>query len=210
MKKVTNEFVKNLHYLFLISVVALGLLTIVGTNGGGSGGDSISSPVTNVTLLDENDINTFHGTYKVEKMEAFYSNGIRLSTDDLDYFRGYMAVDVDNERIIVDLYAIDKGYVIFDMSDVRTPEYYDNFRIGGADLVIDGVYMIEYIFDVDCGNGIYGDFVYHYKKISNEVESQYFDILSTSSTQATKSIMSADSNLDILVGLTLLGQIVEN
>ncbi len=35
MKKVRNGFVKNLRYLCLVGVVALGLISIVGSNGGG-------------------------------------------------------------------------------------------------------------------------------------------------------------------------------
>lgn len=37
MKKARNEFIKNLRYLCLIGVIALGLITIVGSNGGGDG-----------------------------------------------------------------------------------------------------------------------------------------------------------------------------
>ena len=38
MKKVRNGFVKNLHYLWLAGVIALGLMTIVATGGGGGDG----------------------------------------------------------------------------------------------------------------------------------------------------------------------------
>jgi len=38
MKKVRNGFVKNLHYLCLVGVIALGLMTIVATGGGGGDG----------------------------------------------------------------------------------------------------------------------------------------------------------------------------
>ena len=38
MKKSRNGFVKNLHYICLIGVIALGLMTIVGTTGCGGGG----------------------------------------------------------------------------------------------------------------------------------------------------------------------------
>ena len=37
MKKLKNGFVKNLHYICVIGVIAIGLLTIVGTGGGGDG-----------------------------------------------------------------------------------------------------------------------------------------------------------------------------
>jgi len=37
MKNLRIGFIKNLHYLFLIGVIALGLISIVGSNGGGDG-----------------------------------------------------------------------------------------------------------------------------------------------------------------------------
>jgi hypothetical protein len=37
MKKLRNKFIKNLRYLFLIGVSALGLIAIIGTSGGGDG-----------------------------------------------------------------------------------------------------------------------------------------------------------------------------
>jgi hypothetical protein len=37
MKKARNGFIRNLHYLCLIGVIALGLMAIVGTGGGGGG-----------------------------------------------------------------------------------------------------------------------------------------------------------------------------
>ena len=40
MKRVKNGFVKNLHYLCLAGVIALGFITIVGTGGGGGSGNS--------------------------------------------------------------------------------------------------------------------------------------------------------------------------
>jgi len=39
MKRVKNGFIRNLHYLCLVGVIALGLMTIVATGGGGGGGD---------------------------------------------------------------------------------------------------------------------------------------------------------------------------
>lgn len=46
MKKARNGFVKNLRYLCLIGVVALGLMTVVGTGGN----DDDSAPSVKVTL----------------------------------------------------------------------------------------------------------------------------------------------------------------
>ena len=46
MKKVRDRFIKNLHYFFLIGVVALGLMTIVGSGGGGDGGGGGTTTTT--------------------------------------------------------------------------------------------------------------------------------------------------------------------
>lgn len=43
MKKPANMFVKNLRYICLISVIALGLITIIATGGGDGGGGSSTS-----------------------------------------------------------------------------------------------------------------------------------------------------------------------
>jgi hypothetical protein len=52
MKKVTNGFVKSLHYLCLAGVIAIGLMTIVATgggeDGGGEGGDYVVIVVDNL------------------------------------------------------------------------------------------------------------------------------------------------------------------
>ena len=47
MKKARNGFIKNLRYLCLVGVIALGLMTIVGSNGGGS--DTTTTPTTTTT-----------------------------------------------------------------------------------------------------------------------------------------------------------------
>jgi hypothetical protein len=50
MKKLRNKFIKNLRYLFLIGVSALGLMAIIGTGGGGGGdGDPCAGPVPCLT-----------------------------------------------------------------------------------------------------------------------------------------------------------------
>jgi hypothetical protein len=58
MKKTRVGLIKNLRYLCLIGVAALGLITIVATGGGGGGGGAPSSPpgtaptITNVVIYD--------------------------------------------------------------------------------------------------------------------------------------------------------------
>jgi hypothetical protein len=57
MKKLRNKFIKNLRYIFLIGVSALGLMAIIGTGGGSGGdgdgdgdGDSCAGPVPCLTV----------------------------------------------------------------------------------------------------------------------------------------------------------------
>ena len=52
MKKAGNEFVKNLHYLCLAGVIALGLLTIIATGDGGGGGGGGSAGISYSGITD--------------------------------------------------------------------------------------------------------------------------------------------------------------
>jgi hypothetical protein len=52
MRKARNGFAKNLNYLCLAGVVALGLITIVASGGGGGDGAAPSSPGTPPTISD--------------------------------------------------------------------------------------------------------------------------------------------------------------
>jgi hypothetical protein len=52
MKKARNGFIKNLRYMCLIGVIALGLMTIVGSNGGDGGGDGGGGGGDNETTAD--------------------------------------------------------------------------------------------------------------------------------------------------------------
>ena len=56
MKKPRTILIKNLHYLCLVGVIALGLITIVGSNGGG--GDGGTSTTTTGTTTDNTTDNT--------------------------------------------------------------------------------------------------------------------------------------------------------
>jgi len=62
MKKARNGFIKNLHYLCLIGVIALGLMTIVGSNGGdgGDGGTPTDPCAGPVPCLTENWGDTYY------------------------------------------------------------------------------------------------------------------------------------------------------
>jgi len=60
MKKAGNGFVKNLHYLCLAGVIALGLMTIVATGGGGGGGGDGDPCAGPVPCLTENWGDTYY------------------------------------------------------------------------------------------------------------------------------------------------------
>lgn len=201
------RMIKKLRYISLVALFLLGLLAIVGSNGGGGSGGG-GSTGSSVTPLDENNIGTFHGTYEITRMRAFGSDGSRIDTNDFDVFTGYLAIDVDRERIIIDIYSIWGGIVIWDISDIRTESYYSSYQSGGEDIEIDGIYLTEYVYDVYVGSGVYADYVYSYQKISDEIETQYFDILSRSSLQTSKSESETDKEQDIFVGIRILYQIV--
>jgi len=47
MRKERNRFIKNLRYFFLISIITIGLMTIVGTGGGGGGSSPPNIPPNN-------------------------------------------------------------------------------------------------------------------------------------------------------------------
>ena len=57
--KTKNGFIKNLRYLCLISIIALGLITIVGCNGGnGDGTTEVNTPPT-ATITSPSDGSTY-------------------------------------------------------------------------------------------------------------------------------------------------------
>ena len=64
MKKARNGFIKNVHYICLIGVIALGLITIVGSNGGGGsgGGDGEDDPTPTPTSYNISGQVTSNGT----------------------------------------------------------------------------------------------------------------------------------------------------
>ncbi|MBW2140023.1 MAG: hypothetical protein JRG97_02990 [Deltaproteobacteria bacterium] len=112
----------------------LSLLTIflVSCN---SGTQSTSS-VTPINLKDKE---TLQGTYAIHKVEISGSNGSQTTADDFDVFLGYMAIDIEHQRIIVDTLIVEGGTVILDLSDIRTGFYYDRLQVGGGSITFDGV-----------------------------------------------------------------------
>ncbi len=90
MKKVRDRFIKNLHYLCLVGVIALGLMTIVGSSdggGGGGGGEDLGTApkINNVVLYDANWIATASFTI------GDYGNFAVYVTDpDLDMINCYI------------------------------------------------------------------------------------------------------------------------
>jgi hypothetical protein len=63
MKNPGNMFIKNLRYMCLIGVIALGLITIVGSNGGGNGDKDSLTPTTilDVAILSNSDFSVQSG-----------------------------------------------------------------------------------------------------------------------------------------------------
>ena len=63
MKNPGNMFIKNLRYMCLIGVIALGLIMIVGSNGGGNGDKDNLTPTTilDVTILSNSDFSVQSG-----------------------------------------------------------------------------------------------------------------------------------------------------
>ena len=58
MKKVGTMFIKNLRYLCLVGVIALGLMTVVATGGGGGGDKNDEIPTTHNETLNALGVNT--------------------------------------------------------------------------------------------------------------------------------------------------------
>jgi len=66
MQKARNGFIKNLRYLCLIGIIALGLMTIIGTNGGGgdngdgdNGNGSTPNTPPTATISSPSDLSTY-------------------------------------------------------------------------------------------------------------------------------------------------------
>lgn len=80
MNKARNRFTKNLPYICLAGVIALGLITIVGSNGGGDGGtpggDETPYPSNVVVITEDIDSNTTWEGDKIYVIKAwdFYVN----------------------------------------------------------------------------------------------------------------------------------------
>lgn len=85
MKKSRNGFIKNLHYLCLMGVVALGLMTIVATGGGGGGGGG-APPASQITLAD------LVGTYRLTAFTVTYDVGITITQDNVSSYSGTMLI----------------------------------------------------------------------------------------------------------------------
>ena len=61
MRKAKNGFTKNLHYLCLIGIIALGLMTIVGSNGDGT--TTTPAATTGSLAITNNSLKTFEVAY---------------------------------------------------------------------------------------------------------------------------------------------------
>lgn len=96
MRKIRNEFVKNLHYLCLTCVIALGLVTIIATGGGGGGGGGGGDPCAGpVPCLTEDFGDTFY-----EFVDQLGDPGIVLS-DGIDVVFGGIYYDPLGDPYII-------------------------------------------------------------------------------------------------------------
>ena len=75
MEKERDRFIKNIRYLCLIGVIALGLMTIVGSSagGGGSGGGGGEAVASTTTAPSQNIQGTY--TFSKFKVKYFYPDG---------------------------------------------------------------------------------------------------------------------------------------
>lgn len=86
MKKSKNGFVKNLTYLWLVGVIALGLMTVVATGGGGGG----APPSPPETTLDD-----LVGTYTLTAFTVTFDDGPTITQDDVNSYSGTMLIRSD-------------------------------------------------------------------------------------------------------------------
>lgn len=80
--KPRNGFIKNLQYLCLVSVIALGLLTIVGTGGGGGGGGGSSSDTSSESDSCESSVGITFTLKDPDSWESGYTISMSLTGSD--------------------------------------------------------------------------------------------------------------------------------
>ena len=85
MKRLRILLMKNFHYLCIVSVIVLGLVTIIGTGGGGGGGGS------NLTLAD------LFGTYNLSGFTVTFSYGTVFTQNDFNSYSGTMTIESDGD-----------------------------------------------------------------------------------------------------------------
>lgn len=85
MKKVRNLLMKNIHIFFMVSVIALGLVTIIGSGGGGGG--SSGGGGSNLTLAD------LVGTYNLSGFRVTFSDGTVVTENDVTSYSGTMRIE---------------------------------------------------------------------------------------------------------------------
>ncbi len=131
MKKLRNLLMKNFHYLCIVSVIALGLMTIVGTgggDGGNGGGDIIDSCDGPVPCLTTN----WNGEY-YEFKET--DGSLIIATSEGDIFAGAGFTD--------------EGYIIA-LAGTTTDCYNGIITEGAYDYDLDGI--VDHWFTSVSGN----------------------------------------------------------
>ncbi len=163
-----------------------------------------TSSVTPVSLKHKKSL---QGTYEIQKAEVTGSDGSQISTEKFDVFLGYMAIDAENERIFVDALIVEAGKVKLDLSEIRAGFYYDRLKTSGGTVSANGVYLTERI------NGTAGhetsNYLYLYKKISDNIITKYFDILAPSEAETAKSFIMSEDKLCEFSGYVLFNQVLK-
>lgn len=157
----------------LIIILMLATFCLVGCGGGGS-----SAPETeaSTTPLDDNFDSTLTGTYNVEYMDFFFSDGTSFSTDDLDQFIGAMTIDVANDEMAQKIEWIDSELGNYsDYSESTLSDSDPDANYDGAYYEIIGDYEILFYYDNVCFDGICFDAEMRLRKTSDNVYSLLSD-----------------------------------
>jgi len=146
MKKLRTLLVKNFHYLCIVSVIAFGLITIIGSGGGGGSSDPVPTPSCNVPCLATNLGNT---SLEFEEQPdqtplVVVSDGAVAGINDVGQLAGVGGEVTDCNNGVILIAGIDLNGNL----DIEDPvEFFDasgNLKISDCtltitNLVIDGV-----------------------------------------------------------------------
>jgi len=152
-----------------------------------------------VTPISQKDKETFQGTYEIQKAEISERGGSQIKADNFDVFLGYMAIDLENQRLIFDVLIVEGGAVALDLSEVRTGFFYDNLQAGFGGVTCDDIYITERI-----SNAVFKDEIYQcnyqYKKMSDNIINKYFDILTERATGTSNAFNMSENIISKFLG----------